>query len=474
MTADIFTFAKPFLDKPRAISVPVIPLTVKTFEKWLKSQTAYAKRALEEASFAGKPQQNYILRDETGTIQAVLTGVHTPVKYYDFAHTAEHIRHGLDKKFLTECSFALSPEHLTPEDQRRAFIGWGWVCYRYTAFKKDEKGLPQMAFGKFKDKERVQAFVESIYMTRNLINAPSNHMGPEELENAARFVAKKFKATIKVTLDEDLIKANLPMIYAVGDGSYRRPRLIDLTWGDKKHPKVTIVGKGVCFDTGGLNIKPPQFMLMMKKDMAGAAHALGIAWLVMALKLPVRLRVLIPAVENSTSGKAFRPMDILNSRKGITVEIGDTDAEGRLVMADCSTLACEEKPDLLLHCATLTGAARAGLGYDIPAIFSNNEKTAWELKELSMEYEDPMWPLPLWVPYRKEMDSTVADINNVGSGKAGSIHGALFLREFITPETEWVHIDMYAWEQFGRPGRPKGGADTGLRALFALIENRYG
>ena len=474
MNKKIFDFAQPFLDKPRSMDVPVIPLTEKTFEKWLKKQDSYAKKALEQASFAGKPLQNYILRDASGTIQAVLTGVHTPCKYYDFAHTAEHIRVGLDKKFLTECSFSIAREHLSDEDLRRAHIGWGWVCYRFTAYKKDDKGLPQLTFGKGIDKNRIKALVESIYMTRNLINTPANHLGPVELEDAARFVAKKFKAEINVTVDKDLLKENLPMIYAVGDGSHRRPRLIDMSWGNKKHPKVTIVGKGVCFDTGGLDIKPPQFMLLMKKDMAGAAHALGIAWIVMALNLPIRLRILIPAVENSTSGMAFRPLDIIPSRKGLTVEIGDTDAEGRLIIGDCLTLACEEKPDLLIDFATLTGSARAALGFDIPALFSNNDKTAEDLKKISMDFEDPLWPLPIWEPYRKEMDSLVADINNVGTGKAGAIHGALFLKEFITPQTEWVHLDMYAWEQYGRPGRPKGGADTGLRAVFAFIEKRYG
>ena len=474
MNKYIFDFAKPYLDKPRANDVPVIPLTEKTFDKWLKDQTDYAKNALHEASFAAKPRQHYILRDASGTIQAVLTGVHTPVKYNDFAHTAEHIRVGLDSKFLKECSFSIAREHLTAEDLLRAHIGWGWVSYRFTAYKKDDRGLPQLTFSKTVDRVRVGALVESIYMTRNLINTPANDMGPAELEDAARFVAKKFNAKIKVTLDEELLKQNFPMIYAVGNGSYRRPRLLDITWGNKKHPKVSLVGKGVCFDTGVLDIKPAQFMLLMKKDMGGAAHALGIAWLIMALELPVRLRVLIPAVENSTGGNAFRPLDIINSRKGLTVEIGDTDAEGRLVVGDCLTLACEEKPDLLIDFATLTGAARAALGYDIPALFSNNDKTAEALKKISMEYEDPLWPLPIWDAYRKELDSQVADINNVGTGKAGAIHGALFLKEFITPETEWIHLDMYAWEQFGRPGRPRGGADTGLRAVFALIEKRYG
>ena len=473
MNKHIFDFARPFLDKPRKTDVPVIPLTEETFAKWLKKQTSSAKKALHEASFAGKPRQNYILRDASGKIQAVLTGVNTPVKYNDFAHTAEHIRIGLDSTFLKECSFSISREHLTKEDLLRAHIGWGWVSYRFTAYKKDDRSLPQLTLSKGTDHDRVHAMVESIFMTRNLINTPANDMGPAELEEAARYVAKKFKASIKVTLDNQLLEDNFPMIYAVGNGSYRRPRLLDITWGDKKHPKVTLVGKGVCFDTGGLDIKPAPFMLLMKKDMGGAAHALGIAWLVMALKLPVRLRVLIPAVENSTSGNAFRPLDIFPSRKGLTVEIGDTDAEGRLVLADCLTLACEENPDLLIDFATLTGAARAALGYDIPAIFSNNDETAEELKHISMDYEDPLWPLPLWQPYRKEMDSMVADINNVGTGKAGAIHGALFLKDFITAKTEWVHLDMYAWEQFGRPGRPRGGADTGLRAVFALIERRY-
>jgi leucyl aminopeptidase len=473
MSYIIFNFPQPFLDKKRNPDIPVIPLTEKTYKAWVKKQSASAQKALGQASFVGKPMQNYILRDEKGAVKAILAGVHTPCKYYDFAYTAEHVRAGLDADFLKKCSFTVNREHLSKEEMRRAHIGWGWACYQFTAYKKPAFGIPCLVLSPGDDKIRIRAFTESIYLLRNLINTPSNDMGPQELEDAAREVAKKFQTKIEVISGKELMK-DFPMIHAVGQGSARKPRLIDMTWGNAKHPKVTLVGKGVCFDTGGLNLKPPQFMALMKKDMGGAAHTLGMAWIIMALKLPIRLRVLIPAVENAVSGEAYRPGDILQTRKGITVEIGDTDAEGRLVIADALTYACEEKPDLLLDCTTLTGSARAALGYDIPALFSNNEKTAFALQKLAMEYEDPMWPLPLWEPYRREMDTPYADINNIGAGKAGAIHGALFLKEFVPSNIEWVHLDMYAWEQYGRPGRPKGGADTGMRAAVALIEERYG
>lgn len=300
-------------------------------------------------------------------------------------------------------------------------------------------------------------------------------MGPEELENATKILTEKHDVELKVIKDKALLTKNFPMIFDVGNASDRRPRLIDFHWGNPKHPKVTLVGKGVCFDTGGLDIKPSQFMITMKKDMGGAAHVLGLSHMIMSLNLPIRLRVLIPAIENSVSGNAYRPSDILKSRKGLSVEVGNTDAEGRLVLADALTYACEDNPELLIDFATLTGAARIALGHDLPALFSNNDKTAHKIQTMSAKanIDDAVWNLPLWQPYRKELDSPIADISSTG-GKAGATTAALFLQEFIDNNIEWIHMDIFAWEQNGKASRPKGGADTGMRAIFAFLEDRYG
>jgi leucyl aminopeptidase len=299
-------------------------------------------------------------------------------------------------------------------------------------------------------------------------------MGPDELQAATESLAAHHNVKVKIIKDGDLTKKNFPMIFDVGKGSARRPRLIDFSWGNKKDPKVTLVGKGVCFDTGGYDLKPSQYMFNMKKDMGGAAHVLALANMIMSLGLPIYLRVLIPAVENSISGEAYRPADILQTRKGITVEVGNTDAEGRLVLADALTYACEDKPELLIDYATLTGAARVALGPDLPALFSNTEETAQKIQALSQKeiVDDPVWNLPLWKGYRKDIDSYIADISSTG-GKAGATTAALFLNEFVEEDIEWLHLDTYAWEDNGKPGRPKGGADAGLRSIFAYLEERY-
>jgi len=325
------------------------------------------------------------------------------------------------------------------------------------------------------DQKRATAMFEGLCLIKTLINLPPNNLGTDELADAAAEVARNGRAAFSRIVDTDLIKQNFPMIYDVGKASPRRPQLIEILWGHEDHPHVTLVGKGVVFDTGGLDLKPPPFMLLMKKDMGGAAHVLGLAHVIMALNLPVRLRVLIPAAENSVGGESFRPGDVLKSRKGLSVEVGDTDAEGRLVVAEALTYACEadRKPDLLVDFCTLTGSARAALGYDIPAFFSNRDSLMNDLKEAGIRYNDPIWPLPLWQPYLKEMNSNVADINNIGSGKAGAIHGALFLHQFIDDAVDWIHVDCYAWEQSGKPGRPQGGADTGMRAMLAIIEQKF-
>jgi len=316
---------------------------------------------------------------------------------------------------------------------------------------------------------------EAASLARDLINTPSNDMGPEELAAAAEGLAKRFGASFKCIVGDDLVAQNFPLIHAVGMASTRAPRLIDIGWGDPSHPKVTLVGKGVCFDTGGLDLKPSSGMLIMKKDMGGAANVLALAQMVMDAKLKIRLRVLIPAVENAVAGNAFRPLDIFKSRKGPTVEIGNTDAEGRLVLADALALADEEKPDLLVDLGTLTGAARVALGPDLPPFYTNDETLAGDVAVHAKQENDPLWRLPLWPAYDSWLDSKVADINNAPSGGfAGSITCALFLQRFVSDTTRWLHVDIYGWTPSAKPARPEGGECQAARAIYRLLSQRYG
>jgi leucyl aminopeptidase len=310
---------------------------------------------------------------------------------------------------------------------------------------------------------------------RDLINTPAGDLGPEQLAGTAAQLAASGGARLQVTVGDELLAANYPLIHAVGRASARAPRLIDLRWGDAAAPRVTLVGKGVCFDTGGLDIKPAASMLLMKKDMGGAAIALGTAQLLMAMNAPIALRVLVPAVENGISGDAYRPGDVLRSRRGLTVEIGNTDAEGRLVLADALAEADAERPALLLDFATLTGAARVALGPELPAVFCPDDALLADIRGAGERAADPVWPLPLWAGYEDELSSRVADLNNVSSsGFAGAIFGALFLRRFVAATAQWAHFDLYAWNGKERPGRPVGAEAQCLRLAYRLIRQRFG
>jgi leucyl aminopeptidase len=321
---------------------------------------------------------------------------------------------------------------------------------------------------------QARRIADGVFLTRDLVNTPTNDMGPNQLEAAVRALAGAHGANISVIAGDDLLTQNFPMIHAVGRASVDAPRLIDMTWGPQDAPKVTLVGKGVCFDTGGLDIKPPAGMLLMKKDMGGAANVMGLASMIMAARLKVRLRVLLPVVENSISGNAFRPGDVLPSRKGITVEIGNTDAEGRLVLADALALADDERPELLFDMATLTGAARVALGPDLPPFYTDDDALAGQIAAASVAVEDPLWRMPLWSPYDAKLNSKIADINNVTTdGFAGSITAALFLRRFVEHTKSWAHFDIMAWNPEVRPHGPFGGEAQGIRALERIISSRY-
>ncbi|MER8748756.1 leucyl aminopeptidase family protein [Mesorhizobium sp. M1050] len=366
--------------------------------------------------------------------------------------------------------FASTPAE--PELAAIALMLGGYVFTRYG--KKPGRAL-RFGLPAGVDTGRARRIVDGVFLARDLVNTPTSDMGPEDLEKAVRTLADRHKAEVSVIKGDELLDQNFPMIHAVGRASTAAPRLIDMRWGQQGAPKVTLVGKGVCFDTGGLDIKPSSGMLLMKKDMGGAANVLGLASMIMAAGLDVRLRVLIPAVENSIAGNAFRPGDVLSSRKGMSVEIGNTDAEGRLVLADALALADEEEPQLLVDMATLTGAARVALGPDLPPFYTGDETLAFDLAAASVAVEDPLWRMPLWRPYDSKLASKIADINNVTTdGFAGSITAALFLKRFVEKSVAWAHFDIFAWNPADRPHGPAGGEAQGIRALDWIIAKRFG
>ncbi len=422
---------------------------------------AFAKAA----GFEGKPGQHLMMPGGGGKLAAVLFGLETE-------------KDPKKDPFLPGRLAGLLPDGTyrfanAPHDARLAVLAFALGTYDFARYRKGGNRKLKLRVPNGVDAKELSAQVEAVMLARDLINTPSNDMGPAELEAAAAKLAKAHRAKFTTVSGTKLAKA-FPLVQAVGGGSARAPRLIDFTWGNPKHPKVTLVGKGVCFDTGGLDIKTDAGMLNMKKDMGGAATALALAHMIMSRKLPVRLRVIIPAVENSISGTSFRPRDIFRARNGITVEIGNTDAEGRLILADALALADEDKPDLIVDFATLTGAARVALGPDLPPFFTDDDQLAVDFVRHGSAECDPVWRLPLWRPYEAMLDSKVADTNNVGGGMGGAITAALFLRKFVTQTRAWVHLDVFAWTAAAKPGRPEGGECMSARALYALLVERYG
>jgi leucyl aminopeptidase len=362
-----------------------------------------------------------------------------------------------------------------PAAPELAALSWALGSYVFSRYHSTERRAPRrLVLPPEANRDRIISIATSVWLARDLINTPANDLGPAEIEDAVRHLATDHGADVKVTEGLNLISDNFPLIHAVGRASDRTPRLIDLSWGDKKAPKVTLVGKGVCFDSGGLNIKPGSSMDMMKKDMGGAAACIALASMIMAEKLPVRLRLLIPAVENSISGNAFRPSDIIRSRAGATIEIGNTDAEGRLVLADALCLADEEGPDYLFCLATLTGAARSALGPDLPPFYTDDDALAAAVAQAGSEVSDPLWRMPLWPGYDSFLKSKTADLHNIGSGSfAGSIVAALFLKKFVRKAKNFVHFDIYGWTPRALPGKPEGAEPQAARALFQMLQARF-
>ena len=437
-------------------------------EAQLKELSEAQRNWLEARGWSPKPGAVLLLPDAAGGIGGALLGVGSE----DW---------GVQSPLLP----GALPGALPPGDYRfasklrdaeLATLAWLAGSYRFGRYKSENNAKPKrLVLPDGVDRGRVQALAEALFLGRDLINTPSNDLGPAELEMAARDIGAEHGAAVKVTEGSGLLADNFPMIHAVGRASDRPPRLIDLRWGSEHAPKVTIVGKGICFDTGGLDIKPGNAMALMKKDMGGAASALTFAQLVMQAKLPLRLRVLIPAAENSISGNAYRRGDVLRSRNGMTVEIGNTDAEGRLVLADALSLADEEAPDYLITIATLTGAARVALGPDLPPLYTDDEDLAAGLLASGRSVGDPLWRMPLWAPYDKLIKSNIADVNHIAEGSfAGSVIAALFLRRFVKDAKRFAHLDIFAWVPREQPGRPQGGDPQGARALFAYFSKEFG
>jgi leucyl aminopeptidase len=452
----------PSLAKSGANAVPVHAVTARDAKAWLARQKR--SRLLAASGFSGAAGSLAALPDAKGGIAQWVLGLGEGMDAFALATAAEKLPAGLYR-------LGDVPERCGGAN---AVLAWLMGGYGFDRYKKKTAKKARLLVPAGVDGEEISRIAESLFLGRDLVNTPANDMGPAELEGAVRALAKQHGAKITVVSGAALAK-NYPLIAAVGQGSPRAPRLIELNWGKASAPLVTLVGKGVCFDTGGLDIKPSAGMLTMKKDMGGAACAMAVAGMVMGAKLNLHLRLLIPAVENSVSGAAMRPGDVFTSRKGLTVEIGNTDAEGRLILADALADADDQKPALLIDIATLTGAARAATGMELPPFFTDDEKLADDLVRIGGETQDPLWRLPLWRGYEDTLTSRVADLNNNPAyNYAGAITAALFLNRFVTRTRAWAHLDIPAWIDRARPGRPIGGEANGARAIYALLKERYG
>jgi len=424
---------------------------------------AEVRRWCAAHAFAGEPGRFVLIPGKDGAPAAVLVGCDKRDPLFCLASLPLR---------LPEGDYALDSRGLAL-DEAQAALGWALGAYQFDRYRKATRKPARLAI-ETSVANATRPLVDAIYNVRNWVNTPTEHMGPEELAAEVRKLADKHGATYREWVGEDLIASNFPTIHAVGRASHRAPRLAELTHGPADAPHLVLVGKGVCFDTGGLDIKPTDGMRWMKKDMGGAAHAIALADLVLDAKLPVRLTLLVPAVENSIAGNAYRPGEVITTRAGITVEVDNTDAEGRLVLCDAIAYAAEQKPDLILDFATLTGAARVALGPDLPALFANRDDIAEALLAAARENNDPLWRLPLWRPYLAMLDSYVADLANAGSSRhAGAITGALYLERFVPEAQPWCHLDVYSWNDGEKPGKPRGGEAQGLRAYFEFLKRRY-
>lgn len=440
--------------------VPLSLITQDQYIGWRDAQTTFVQNWLTSTAFKGKGFA--LIPDQEGQLEQVLVVSDQAESMWALADAA---------KVLPAGNYQLTEE---PQNLTELAVGWLLSQYEFLRYKPETKSeLAKLSVPDADIYERADSIAEAVYLTRDLVNTPASDMMPQHLSAAMNELADRFNATFSEIVGDALLEQNYPTIHAVGRASVHAPRMLDMTWGDPEAPKLTLVGKGVCFDSGGLDLKPANAMRLMKKDMGGAAHVLGLASMIMSLELPVRLRVLIPAVENAVSSNAFRPGDIITTRKGLTVEIDNTDAEGRLVLCDALAEAVEEKPDIIIDFATLTGAARVALGLEVPVFYATDDAVADELAMSSKDVEDAIWRLPLHQPYNSFLKGSISDLVNATSTPfGGSITAALYLQHFVG-DANWVHFDVGAWNDRARPGRPKGGEAMGIRAVFSLLEKRY-
>lgn len=449
-------------------ATPVILVSNDNFPGWTQNAPESTQAWLQSNRFKPKPGQHVIVPATDGSIDCVIAGINANApSMWDVAHLATALPVG---------DYALQAVDGKPAQNELDSLALGWILggYRFDTYKKKDKLPARLYLSADYNEKRIRALAEATFLTRDLINTPANILGPEALAEAATRLAVQFGAEYEITVGDDLLKNNYPAIHAVGRAATDQPRLIELTWGSLENPTVALVGKGVCFDSGGLDIKGAAGMKLMKKDMGGSANVLGVAQAIMAMELPIHLKVLIPAVENAIAGNAMRPLDIVETRAGTTIEIGNTDAEGRVILADAITRAAESKPELMIDFATLTGAARVALGTELPAFFCDDDDFAASVLGIGTKSDDPLWRMPLWQPYRKMVDGKSADLtNSPDGGYAGAITAALFLQHFAPTDIIWAHIDLMAWNLSTKPGRPEGGEAMGMRAIFAAIEAKY-
>jgi leucyl aminopeptidase len=445
--------------------IPITLVVESEFDTWLERQDEPSRRWLTATGFKAKPGGFSLVSGADGRLRAVVAGIRNIDDFWALGSLPAALPEG---DYVLDAPFE-------PRQLERLTLGWALGAYQFTRYKNPKRAMARLALDPACDGKRIRDHADALGWVRDLINTPAENMMPEHLAEATQSLSQQFGASMEQIVGDDLLARNYPVIHAVGRASAHPPRLLDLRWGDPSHPKVTLLGKGVCFDSGGLDLKPSSAMRLMKKDMGGAATALGLARLVMSAALPVRLRVLVAAVDNAVSGNAFRPGDILRSRQGLTIEIHNTDAEGRLVLCDALAEAGNERPAFLFDFATLTGAARVALGTEIPALFCDDETLAAGLLAAADREQDPLWRLPLHQPYREMLDSKIADLANATeSSYAGAITAALFLKEFVPAGIPWAHFDLMAWNLKTQPGRPEGGEAMGLRAVFSWLEQRLG
>jgi leucyl aminopeptidase len=442
-------------------ALPLHIVTRVDFAEWRAAQPAPVGAWIDAQAFDGGAYTALVVPDADGNIAAAVIGVGDRLDPTCYGHAP----------FALPARAWRVAGNLDPAETAALQLGWGLGSYRFSRYKQPLRAPATLVVAR--DADSVVDELAACIRVRDLVNTPTEHMGPDQLEQVCCEIAERFGARIEVVSGDDLLAQNFPAIHAVGRASHRAPRIIALTWGDAAHPHIAICGKGVCFDTGGLDLKPADGMRNMKKDMGGAAHAIALAELVMSRGLPLRITLLVPAVENAIGPNAFRPGEVVATRAGISVEIDNTDAEGRVVLCDALTYAAEQQPELLLDFATLTGAARIALGPDLPALYANDEAVAGAWLDAGAQLRDPLWRMPLWRPYWRYLGSSVADIANGGPSKmAGSITAALYLERFVPPQQKWAHLDVYAWNDSDRAGKPAGGEAQGLRAAYAMLKAR--